>query len=385
MKTFGGHKHIISKKSVKVIAILALFFTFMFLPTNSYALTEQERLNQISKQLQDAKRKLNQTTAEKKTLQGEIANFDRQIGDVQAQINSTRGQIARLNGDITTTNRNIKETEKKLAITREQLSEYLRVSYEDGQISTIELIAGSRNFSEFVNKTEYKTSIQLKVKDIADEAVNLKSELERHRKLQEQRKQQNLALEAQQAQNQQELAQQRSGKNQLLSITKGNEAEYQTLIKRLQREHAALEAAIWAKNNSGNFVSKGKVRAGDIIGYMGNSGFSTGCHLHFEIRTPSYSHVNPASYIGGNGYVHPVPGARVTAPYGYSAQYFPGIFHTGIDYAKSCGTPIRATTSGDIVAKVTGRPNTYAWSYEYGNYVKIRHYDGKFSLYAHLR
>lgn len=38
------------------------------------------------------------------------------------------------------------------------------------------------------------------------------------------------------------------------------------------------------------------VRAGQLIGYCGDSGIATGCHLHFEIRNNNRT-VNPAAYI----------------------------------------------------------------------------------------
>ena len=40
-----------------------------------------------------------------------------------------------------------------------------------------------------------------------------------------------------------------------------------------------------------------KVKKGQVLGYMGNTGYSFGGHLHFEVRTPSDIKIDPTPYL----------------------------------------------------------------------------------------
>ncbi|WP_326598657.1 M23 family metallopeptidase [Streptomyces sp. NBC_01803] len=57
----------------------------------------------------------------------------------------------------------------------------------------------------------------------------------------------------------------------------------------------------WYAHLSSTAYTSGSVQAGTVIAYSGNSGTSTGPHLHFEVRPYGGSPVDPLPWLRGNG------------------------------------------------------------------------------------
>ncbi|MET9695748.1 M23 family metallopeptidase [Streptomyces sp. NPDC006529] len=57
----------------------------------------------------------------------------------------------------------------------------------------------------------------------------------------------------------------------------------------------------WYCHLSSTKIRSGKVKAGDVIAYSGNSGNSTGPHLHFEVRPDSGSPIDPQAWLRTHG------------------------------------------------------------------------------------
>jgi murein DD-endopeptidase MepM/ murein hydrolase activator NlpD len=65
-------------------------------------------------------------------------------------------------------------------------------------------------------------------------------------------------------------------------------------------EHGHGYSTIYAHNRN-NAVKVGQqVRRGDVIGYVGSTGRTTGPHVHYEVLKDG-KNVNPAPYLAGRG------------------------------------------------------------------------------------
>lgn len=67
----------------------------------------------------------------------------------------------------------------------------------------------------------------------------------------------------------------------------------------LKHENGYYTLYAHLKYNSININLGDKVKKGDTIGYMGNTGYSFGTHLHFEVRK-DMKWIDPTSYIDGD-------------------------------------------------------------------------------------
>lgn len=99
-----------------------------------------------------------------------------------------------------------------------------------------------------------------------------------------------------------------------------------------------------------------------------------------------------------NGEIAPAPsikpGLKSNPVHGTNGPYYAGYYirpiaeghksqglhgYNGIDLADSCGTPVMASASGDVIISREG-----GWNGGYGNYVVISHPNGTQTLYGHL-
>jgi len=319
-------------------------------------------------------------------LEQKAENLQSKLSQLQLEIEQVNRQIELNELKIQELQLKLERTQAELQRQKNLLSESLRELYKRGRISTLEMLASSNNFSDYLSQQEYLGRLKEGIQGSVDEVKKLEAQIE-----DEKIKQQDL-LDQKKA-NRLALNDRRAEQNKILNDTRGSQERYTEIVNGLKdkRQQAEKEldefiAAQIQQYNSGNYVSLGRVAAGDVIAYVGSTGFSTGPHLHFEMRSGA-STIDPGGSGGVMSYgfrwpTPSTPAGSLSQSYGCVAPYDwyytkcgNGSFHSGIDIAGWYGDPIIAPAAGDIVYR--------GWSGGYGNLVLIKHDNGIITAYGH--
>jgi peptidoglycan hydrolase CwlO-like protein len=206
-------------------------------------------------------------SAENSHKQQNVDDLQLQAGSYQDAINKLQGQIGAIEGALSASTaeqanlqRQIEADKQEIKVKKASLADDVKTMYVDGQMSTIEELASSKNLSDYVDKEEYRTTVQnqlnAKIKEVADLQAKLESQ-----------KQEIDQLVATQQQQQAKLDSDKQQQANLLGYNQSQQSAYNAQIKSNNRKINALQAE-QARINAASSRTDG--------GYYGPSGGSGG-------------------------------------------------------------------------------------------------------------
>lgn len=175
-------------------------------------------------------------------LMEQAGSYQAAVDQLQAQINSIQSQITDNEAKQASLQQQIADDQQQIDQKKQQLAADVKSMYIDGQMTTIEELASSKNLSDYVDREEYRTSVQnqlnAKIKEIAALQAQLQTSKQQVDQLLATEKAQNAQLGSDQAQ-----------QNQLLSYNEGQQAAYNSQISNNSSQITSLRAQQLAANS----------------------------------------------------------------------------------------------------------------------------------------
>ena len=337
----------------KTRLVAALLSGVVLCGTPAYIMAEDEDLTNQLDSIQQQVNQQNAAKADAETVIGSVSEQLRQIEEqlrqATAELGTIKEQRVVVENDITLNERQLAEAQKRLEGRESVFYKRVRDIYINGRLSYLDVVIGSKDFSDFANRLEVLKRIIDSDITLINEIKKERADIEAHKQKLEADRAKLVELEKAALAKQAEIEQKKAERNVVLQKAQNDRATAMQAIEELNASSAQVSAMLKERQAA---------RAAAAAQSSGGQGASD-------------------NWVQGTGQLGwPVSG-EITSPYGYRVHPIWGttIYHSGIDIGVDEGTPVHAADGGVVVWS--------GWMGGYGYAVVIDHGNGLSTLYGH--
>lgn len=343
----------------KTRLVAALLSGVVLCGTPAYIMAEDEDL---TNQLDSIQRQVNQQNAAKADAETVIGSVSEQLRQIEEQLRQATAELGTIKeqrvaveNDITLNERQLAEAQKRLEGRESVFYKRVRDIYINGRLSYLDVVIGSKDFSDFANRLEVLKRIIDSDITLINEIKKERAEIEAHKQKLEADRAKLVELEKAALAKQAEIEQKKAERNVVLQKAQNDRATAMQAIEELNASSAQVSAMLKERQAARAAAAAAAAAAAQSSGGQGASD----------------------NWVQGTGQLGwPVSG-EITSPYGYRVHPIWGttIYHSGIDIGVDEGTPVHAADGGVVVWS--------GWMGGYGYAVVIDHGNGLSTLYGH--
>ena len=340
----------------KTRLVVALLSGVVLCGTPAYIMAEDEDLTNQLDSIQQQVNQQNAAKADAETVIGSVSEQLRQIEEqlrqATAELGTIKEQRVAVENDITLNERQLAEAQKRLEGRESVFYKRVRDIYINGRLSYLDVVIGSKDFSDFANRLEVLKRIIDSDITLINEIKKERADIEAHKQKLEADRAKLVELEKSALAKQAEIEQKKAERNVVLQKAQNDRATAMQAIEELNASSAQVSAMLKERQAARAAAAAAAAQS------SGGQGASD-------------------NWVQGTGQLGwPVSG-EITSPYGYRVHPIWGttIYHSGIDIGVDEGTPVHAADGGVVVWS--------GWMGGYGYAVVIDHGNGLSTLYGH--
>lgn len=341
------------KKTVTLVASL-LCGSIMMATPYWYQAQDEDLTNQLSNIQQQMTNEANKKSEAEKTIgtvYEQLHAIQRDLDTATAELKQVQAERIQLDKDITKTEAELKAAQARLQSREKVFYKRVRDIYINGRLSYLDVVVGSKDFSDFANRMEMLKRILQSDMDLINTIKTEREEIASKKAKLEEDRAKVLELEKV-AQEKQNLINQKKAERQAVLERAMNDRD---TAERAYNELMASSASITAM-----LQQRAAERAAAAAAAASQGGSGGG-----------------ATWVQGTGQLAAPVVAPITSDFGWRIHPIYGTrrLHAGTDFGVDEGTPVHAADGGVVVEA--------GWVSGYGYTVIIDHGNGMSTLYAH--
>lgn len=341
------------KKTVTLVTSL-LCGSIMMATPYWYQAQDEDLTNQLSNIQQQMTNEANKKSEAEKTIgtvYEQLHAIQRDLDTATAELKQVQAERIQLDKDITKTEEELKEAQARLQSREKVFYKRVRDIYINGRLSYLDVVVGSKDFSDFANRMEMLKRILQSDMDLINTIKTEREDIASKKAKLEEDRAKVLELEKV-AQEKQNLINQKKAERQAVLERAMNDRD---TAERAYNELMASSASITAM-----LQQRAAERAAAAAAAASQGGGGGG-----------------ATWVQGSGQLAAPVVAPITSDFGWRIHPIYGTrrLHAGTDFGVDEGTPVHAADGGVVVEA--------GWVSGYGYTVIIDHGNGMSTLYAH--
>lgn len=343
------------KKTVTLVASL-LCGSIMMATPYWYQAQDEDLTNQLSNIQQQMTNEANKKSEAEKTIgtvYEQLHAIQIELDTATAELKQVQAERIQLDQDITKTEAELKAAQARLQSREKVFYKRVRDIYINGRLSYLDVVVGSKDFSDFANRMEMLKRILQSDMDLINTIKIEREEIASKKAKLEEDRAKVLELEKV-AQEKQNLINQKKAERQAVLERAMNDRD---TAERAYNELMASSASITAM-----LQQRAAERAAAAAAAAASQGGGGG---------------GGATWVQGTGQLAAPVNAPITSDFGWRIHPIYGTrrLHAGTDFGVDEGTPVHAADGGVVVEA--------GWISGYGYTVIIDHGNGMSTLYAH--
>jgi len=314
----------------KIAKLMLLLFAIGVLGADDITQTSKQ-LQDVKKDISEVKKQKTTVTKQKKNVQKDLSVINKQLSEKERELRKYELNLAESESQLSKLNKDLKAAQNRLDQTQFLLNKRARAMYKLGyagkRFSYLKLMLGNESISDINNQYKYMSAIATLDRELLDKAIAEKAELDYHKRLVEEKKNQIISYKTETEKIRKEILQKKSERQVLLTQVTKEEKKLSSKLSGLQKSAAQLERLIarlqaqskksqnknspnrdWSEKIVSNFDSKsGRLPwpvSGTIIENASPSmdGVSIKANQGTDIRSVDDGIVDYARFFDGVGY-----------------------------------------------------------------------------------